>query len=76
LLALAGGNRRTADVRSKGFSQLFLLSKNDFDETMAEYPDVQKLLKKKAKYVINFNNFIIYVILVSVLISVCTCVIL
>ena len=49
LLALAGGNRRTADVRSKGFSQLFLLSKSDFEETMREYPDVQKILKKKAK---------------------------
>ena len=49
LLALAGGNRRTADVRSKGFSQLFLLSKADFEEAMREYPDVQKILKKKAK---------------------------
>jgi len=49
LLALAGGNRRTADVRSKGYSQLFLLSKNDFEEAMREYPDVQKMLRKKAK---------------------------
>jgi len=50
LLALAGGNRRTADVRSKGYSQLFLLSKTDFEEAMREYPDVQKMLRKKAKY--------------------------
>ena len=49
LLALAGGNRRTADVRSKGYSQLFLLSKSDFEEAMREYPDVQKMLRKKAK---------------------------
>jgi len=49
LLALAGGNRRTADVRSKGYSQLFLLSKADFEEAMREYPDVQKMLRKKAK---------------------------
>jgi len=49
LLAMAGGNRRTADVRSKGYSQLFLLSKTDFEEAMREYPDVQKILRKKAK---------------------------
>jgi len=50
LLALAGGNRRTADVRCKGYAQLFLLSKVDFEEAMSDYPEAHKLLKYKAKY--------------------------
>ena len=49
LLALSGGNRRTADVRSKGYSQLFILSKNDFEEAMREYPEAAKILKHRAK---------------------------
>ena len=48
-MALAGGNRRTADVRSKGYSQLFLLSKTDFEEAMSDYPETYKMLKHKSK---------------------------
>ena len=48
-MALAGGNRRTADVRSKGYSQLFLLSKTDFEEAMSDYPEAYKMLKHKSK---------------------------
>ncbi|ELU02916.1 hypothetical protein CAPTEDRAFT_99982 [Capitella teleta] len=51
LLALAGGNRRTADVRSKGYSQLFILSKIDFEDAMNDYPEANKLLRKRAKWV-------------------------
>ncbi|KAI0207206.1 Cyclic nucleotide-gated cation channel beta-1, partial [Lamellibrachia satsuma] len=51
LLALAGGNRRTADVRSKGFSQLFSLCKADFESIMSDYPEAQKILRKRAKSV-------------------------
>ena len=56
LLALEGGNRRTADVRSKGYSQLFLLSKADFEEAMSDYPEAQKILRKKAKSALAENS--------------------
>lgn len=55
LLALAGGNRRTADVRSKGFSQLFILCKVDFEEAMMDYPAALKILKKRARRKIAAN---------------------
>ncbi|KAH3775222.1 hypothetical protein DPMN_176621, partial [Dreissena polymorpha] len=56
LLAMAAeGNRRTADVRCKGYTNLFILSKADFEAAMKDYPDAHKLLKKRAKKLLRFN---------------------
>ena len=52
----AEGNRRTADVRCSGFTNLFILSKNEFEAAMKDYPAAHKLLKKRAKYVISYHK--------------------
>lgn len=41
--------RRTADVKSLGYSNLFILSKNDLWDTLKNYPEYQVLLKRKVK---------------------------
>ncbi|XP_078071615.1 cyclic nucleotide-gated channel beta-3-like [Mustelus asterias] len=49
LLAGDGGNRRTANVIASGFTNLFILNKKTLNEILMNYPDSQKILKKKAK---------------------------
>jgi CRP-like cAMP-binding protein len=49
LLEVAGGNRRTADVISRGFSTLFTLHKADLNEQLKDFPEAGKILRRKAK---------------------------
>uniref|UniRef100_A0A3Q2FRR9 Cyclic nucleotide-gated cation channel beta-1-like n=1 Tax=Cyprinodon variegatus TaxID=28743 RepID=A0A3Q2FRR9_CYPVA len=49
LLAVGGVNRRTANVISHGFANLFILDKKDLNEILVHYPESKKLLRKKAK---------------------------
>ncbi|XP_070976662.1 cyclic nucleotide-gated channel beta-1-like [Oncorhynchus clarkii lewisi] len=49
LLAVGGGNRRTANVVAHGFANLFILDKKDLNEILVHYPESQKLLRKKAR---------------------------
>lgn len=46
------GNRRTANVRSVGYTDLFVLNKNDLWTALKEYPDARKLLIVKVSSII------------------------
>jgi len=56
LLSVGTGNRRTADVRSKGFSSVFVLRKNDLNEVLVDYPEAEKTLTRKAKILLMKSN--------------------
>ncbi|XP_023683113.1 cyclic nucleotide-gated channel beta-1-like isoform X2 [Paramormyrops kingsleyae] len=56
LLAVGGGNRRTANVVAHGFANLFILDKKDLAEILVHYPESQKLLRKKAKKMLTKNK--------------------
>ena len=50
ILNISGcGNRRTANVRSVGYSDLFCLSKSDLLEAVAEYPDAKGILEERGR---------------------------
>ena len=49
LLGVAGIGRRTADVVSQGFSNLFSLRKEDLESALRYYPDAKRILNNKAK---------------------------
>ncbi|XP_053575500.1 cyclic nucleotide-gated cation channel beta-1 [Bombina bombina] len=56
LLAVGGGNRRTANVVAHGFTNLFILDKKDLSEILTHYPESQKLLRRKAKKMLKNSN--------------------
>ncbi|CAL8351761.1 unnamed protein product [Boreogadus saida] len=52
------GNRRTANIRSIGYSDLFCLSKDDLMESLTEYPDAKGMLEEKGKLILMKDNLI------------------
>ncbi|XP_029943279.1 cyclic nucleotide-gated channel rod photoreceptor subunit alpha [Salarias fasciatus] len=55
ILAIKGskaGNRRTANIRSIGYSDLFCLSKDDLMEALTEYPDAKAILEEKGRQIL------------------------
>ncbi|KAJ8297674.1 hypothetical protein KUTeg_024205 [Tegillarca granosa] len=61
ILNIAGnknGNRRTANIRSIGYSDLFCLSKDDLWEVLMEYPEAKKILMDKGKKILRKDNLL------------------
>ncbi|XP_053561659.1 cyclic nucleotide-gated cation channel alpha-4 [Bombina bombina] len=46
------GNRRTANIRSIGYSDLFCLSKEDLKEVLTDYPDAKSILEEKGREIL------------------------
>ncbi|EPB69934.1 cyclic nucleotide-binding domain protein [Ancylostoma ceylanicum] len=52
------GNRRTANVRSVGYSDLYVLSKDDLWAALREYPDAKYSLMEKGKSILAKDNLL------------------
>ncbi|XP_041935838.1 cyclic nucleotide-gated channel cone photoreceptor subunit alpha-like [Alosa alosa] len=52
------GNRRTANIRSVGYSDLFALSKDDLMEALLEYPETKKAIAEKGTAILMKDNLI------------------
>lgn len=52
------GNRRTANIRSMGYSDLFALSKDDLMEALIEYPEAKKILEEKGRAILMKDGLI------------------
>ncbi|XP_077435505.1 cyclic nucleotide-gated channel alpha-4 [Vanacampus margaritifer] len=46
------GNRRTANIRSIGYSDLFSLSKEDLTDVLSEYPSAKRHLEEKGRQIL------------------------
>ncbi|KAM4696088.1 cyclic nucleotide-gated channel alpha-2 [Rhinophrynus dorsalis] len=46
------GNRRTASIRSIGYSDLFCLSKDNLMEALVEYPDAKTILEERGREIL------------------------
>ncbi|XP_062302317.1 cyclic nucleotide-gated channel cone photoreceptor subunit alpha-like [Osmerus eperlanus] len=52
------GNRRTANIRSVGYSDLFALSKDDLMSALTDYPDAKGALEDKGRAILMKDNLI------------------
>jgi hypothetical protein len=52
------GNRRTANIRSVGYSDLFCLTKQDLWEVLAEYPSARETLFDRGKAHLRKDNLL------------------
>ena len=52
------GNRRTANIRSVGYSDLFVLSKLDLWRALEEYPEAKKMLMERGRQILKKDNLI------------------
>lgn len=52
------GNRRTANVRSVGYSDLFALSKQDLWNVLEDYPDAKTLLVERGKQILRKDGLL------------------
>uniref|UniRef100_A0A8B9GVB7 Cyclic nucleotide gated channel subunit alpha 1b n=1 Tax=Astyanax mexicanus TaxID=7994 RepID=A0A8B9GVB7_ASTMX len=52
------GNRRTANIRSIGYSDLFCLSKDDLMEALTEYPEAKSMLEEKGRQILMKDNLL------------------
>ena len=52
------GNRRTANVRSVGYSELLRLTKNDLWEALVDYPENKNFLLEKGKAKLKKDNLL------------------
>ncbi|XP_046577726.1 cyclic nucleotide-gated cation channel alpha-3-like [Haliotis rubra] len=52
------GNRRTASVRSVGYSDLFCLSKDDLWDALKEYPEAKKILMERGQQILRKDNLL------------------
>ncbi|CAH1777821.1 unnamed protein product [Owenia fusiformis] len=61
ILNIAGnktGNRRTANVRSIGYSDLFVLSKDELWDALTEYPEAKKKLIERGREILKKDNLL------------------
>ncbi|CAD5221594.1 unnamed protein product [Bursaphelenchus xylophilus] len=52
------GNRRTANVRSLGYTDLFVLNKTDLWNALREYPEARKILINKGRELLRKDNLL------------------
>uniref|UniRef100_A0A8C4QAK7 Cyclic nucleotide gated channel subunit alpha 4 n=1 Tax=Eptatretus burgeri TaxID=7764 RepID=A0A8C4QAK7_EPTBU len=52
------GNRRTANIRSNGYSDLFRLSKEDLTEVLQEFPAAREILEEKGRQILTKMNLL------------------